>query len=109
MVQRPIPVAPLVFVPGVELGGLLFRQTSVGNNERWPLAPHQTPALTFLGAGLAPVLGIEVPLPRRVFARFEAAMPLQLLKTTGDWGKIDQPEWRITRHVRLLAGGGMHF
>ena len=110
MVQRPIPVAPVVFVPGLEVGGLIFRQVITGNDRgAWPIAPQQTPDASFLGALIAPALALEVPLPWQVFGRFEAAMPLQLLKTTGRTHDATSEEWQITRHMRLLAGGGVHF
>ena len=109
MVQRPIAVAPLVFIPALELGGVLVRQSVVGNSERWPLPAHQPAHATCLGATVSPVLALEASLPRRVFARIEGAMPIQLLKSVGPTNDVTTHTWKFTRHYRLMGGGGVHF
>jgi Caspase domain len=110
MIQRPIVTAPVVFVPGLEVGAFLLRQViSPQAGSDWPLDPKQLPDATSVGALVAPVLALEVPLPWQVFARVEAALPVHLLKTTGPSNDATTSRFELNRHFRMLGGAGIHF
>jgi Caspase domain len=104
LVSRTLDFSWLSVSGGAEAGVIFVRQV-VNENSHVSQARQQSTLGTSMGAFAAPVLQLELPLRARAYVRFEASLPISLVKS-GNWPPEAKRRWLIYR--RGIVGLGVY-